>query len=469
MRRRQTLFFPALLFTQSCLGTWAKASFRAPDVIVIGAGAAGLAAACTAAENGAKVLVLEKNKEIGGNTWIGGGYFNFVSPEDQTDSPQNFYLDIIEEGGSSADPALAKVLAFESYEVMLWLKSLGMNFVKSSVASFGNSRPRSARPSGYEGDGYIRTLSLYARQLGVEIITAADVIKLITRKGSICGVQALIERKLTEISASKSVILASGGFASNEKMIRQYASEFADLPSISLKSADGKMIEAAQDIGAAVTLMDKVFCMVGTRRGGQFRGRLHGDNARYILVDHRGKRFIREDAGMTEIQDKILSLPEKEAFLITDDDNFRSYSPTIQRDSIRAVETGDIVCSLTLENLAKQLNISAHELKKTIDEYNGFVRQKFDPLGKAKGQLLHELRTAPYWAAFAVMNVCYTVGGLRINNRAQVLDKQGEPIHGLYAAGEITGGVHGQSRLSGNGLTDALVFGRKAGKTASSP
>ena len=97
MRRRQTLFFPALLFTQSCLGTWAKASFRAPDVIVIGAGAAGLAAACTAAENGAKVLVLEKNKEIGGNTWIGGGYFNFVSPEDKTDSPQNFYLDIIED------------------------------------------------------------------------------------------------------------------------------------------------------------------------------------------------------------------------------------------------------------------------------------------------------------------------------------------------------------------------------------
>lgn len=440
---------------------------RTPDVIVVGAGAAGLTAACTAAENGAKVLVLEKNKEIGGNTWIGGGYFNFVSPNDNTDSPQNFYLDIIEEGGDSADPALAKVLAFESYEVMLWLKSLGLNFVKSSIASFGSRRPRSARPSGYEGDGYIRTLSLYARRLGVEIVTDADVIRLVTRKDSVFGVQAVIDGKLTEISASRSVILASGGFASNEEMIRQYAPEFADLPSISLKSADGKMIEAAQNIGASVTVMDKVFCMVGTRRGGQFRGRLHGDNSRYILVDHQGKRFIREDAGTTEIQEKILSLPEKEAFLITDDDSFRSYSPTIQRDSIRAVETGDIVCSLTLEDLAKQLKIPAENLKQTIDEYNGFVRQKNDPLGKAKGQLLHELRTAPYWAAFAVMNICYTVGGLRINDRTQVLDKEGKPINGLYAAGEITGGVHGQSRLSGNGLTDALVFGRKAGKTAS--
>lgn len=115
MRRRQTLFFPALLLTQSYFGTWARASLHTPDVIVVGAGAAGLTAACTAAENGAKVLVLEKNKEIGGNTWIGGGYFNFVSPNDNTDSPQNFYLDIIEEGGDSADPALAKVLALQDF------------------------------------------------------------------------------------------------------------------------------------------------------------------------------------------------------------------------------------------------------------------------------------------------------------------------------------------------------------------
>ena len=193
---------------------------------------------------------------------------------------------------------------------------------------------------------------------------------------------------------------------------------------------------------------------------------LHSDVSRFILVNAEGKRFIREDERRDVLRDAVLALPERYAYSIVDDEGFRSYNILMRRNAVIGVETGDAWRGDTPEDLARAMGLSPDALRRTIDDYNEGVRRRRDAFGKASAELLHEIRKPPFWACYAGMTIHYTMGGLATNAEAEVLSKSGDPLPGLYAAGEATGGVHGVNRMGANGINDAVVFGRIAGRNA---
>ncbi|WP_300816737.1 flavocytochrome c [uncultured Parasutterella sp.] len=441
------------------------------DVVVVGGGAAGLAAAVSAAEHNAKVVLLEKSSSLGGNAFFSGGYFNAVNSERQkkagvVDSKELYIEHMLESGGGKNSPEIVRKLAEESLETMKWLENKGLRFQELVTESFGGRWRRSYLTLEPDGQGFIRVLTTDALRRGVQIQTKAPVKQLLKGEdGRIVGVAYQDEdREEKRIFATKGVILAAGGFSANPELIRKIAPELSDLTNDNLAQNTGEVLLSAEQIGAKLVNMSEIECLPGARKGSTVRGRLHGDSSRFIFLDSDGKRFIREDAKRSEIRDAVLKLPGKMAYLVIDNSGFKSYSLGIQRDSIRGVETGDVFRADSIEEMAEQLKIDPSRLKKTIEEYNKCVDMGIDPLGKSKEKLLHKIETPPFWGTYAPMAIHNTLGGLAITQEGKVLDKDGKPISGLFAAGEITGMTHGSDRLGGNGLTEALTFGRISGK-----
>ena len=167
------------------------------------------------------------------------------------------------------------------------------------------------------------------------------------------------------------------------------------------------------------------------------------------------------------LRDAVLALPEKYGFVIVDADGFAANPAAAQKDAKRGLESGDSFTADTLEELAKKLKMDPAELKKTVDEFNECVEKKSDPkFGRKPDMLTSKIQKGPFWAAFSSMAVHHTMGGVRIDTSARVIDLAGNVIPGLYAAGEITGGIHGSNRVGGNAVLDIHVFGRIAGTNA---
>ncbi|MDO5532379.1 flavocytochrome c [Sutterella sp.] len=440
-----------------------------PDVIVVGAGGAGLAAALAAAEAGASVLVLEKQSEIGGNTRVSGGYFACVDPKRQSrmgieDSEDLFLTQLIASGGSAADPELCRVLVANAGKTLLWLESHGMRFQDTVIELYGSHWPRVHKPLMPMGEGYIHTLSGAAIRRGVRIRTKTPVTKLIVREGRVAGVVAGSDGE--EIFAKRGVILASGGFGANRRMVAEVAPQLAGLTTSNQPGSTGEMLLAAKEAGAVLVGMPYIQCLPGCPPGRTHRVRLHNDVSRFILVNAQGKRFIREDGRRDVLRDAVLALPERYAYSIVDDEGLRSYNIVFQKETVIGIETGDAWRGDSIAELATAMGLPPEALERTVERYNEGVRQGHDEVDKAPAVLRYELKTPPFWACYVGMTVHYTMGGMRISPRAEVLRADGSPIPGLYAAGEATGGVHGVNRMGANGINDAVVFGRIAGTSA---
>lgn len=441
------------------------------DVIVIGGGAAGLSAAVSAAEAGAEVLLLEKQADVGGNTRISGGFFAAVDPERQRrqgieDSVAKFFAQMMESGGPRTDPALARVLVEKAGEALGWLESYGMRFQDEVIEIYGAHWPRCHIPMMPAGEGYIYTLSSAAARLGVAVKTKARSLRLERAADRGCRVLVKEPDGVRSYTARRGVVIASGGFGANRGMIARYAPNLADLTTDNTPGSTGEMLLEAERLGAALVNMDSVQCLPGCPPGRTLRIVLHSDVSRFILVNSEGKRFIREDERRDVLRDAVLALPERHAYSIVDDEGFRSYNILMRRNAVIGVETGDAWRGDTPEDLARAMGLSPDALRRTIDDYNEGVRRRRDAFGKASAELLHEIRKPPFWACYAGMTIHYTMGGLSTNAEAEVLSKSGGPVPGLYAAGEATGGVHGVNRMGANGINDAVVFGRIAGRGA---
>lgn len=444
------------------------------DVVVVGGGAAGLAAAVSAAENGSKVILLEKGLRVGGNAYFSGGYYNAVDPELQKkagiqDSEELFVKQMLESGAGKNDPEIVKTMVKEALPTLNWLKSKGLKFQEGITESFGGEWRRSFKPISPDGQGYIQVLLNDALKRNVEIRTSAAV-QEITRdnKGKVRQVRYLDKKNERQtVEARKGIILAAGGFGANLELVGKISPDLGTLGTDNFVKNTGEVMLSAQKIGAKLVNLEEIECLPGAREEGATRSRLHGDTSRFILIDAKGKRFIREDASRSQIRDAVLRLPKKMAFILVDSEGLRSYSKLVQRDTIRSIEAGDVIMGDTLEEIAEKMNIPAESLKRTVTAYNESVVNQFDPLGKDPKKLIHSLKTPPFYIGFAPMAIHNTLGGLAIDTRARVLDEKGSPILGLYAAGEITGLTHGANRLGGNGLTEALTFGRLAGKNCS--
>lgn len=285
--------------------------------------------------------------------------------------------------------------------------------------------------------------------------------------GRVIGVEVLTKRGKTQfLRAVKGIVIASGGFSANPQARALHDPRLYDLPTTNHKGATGDLISPAQDIGAEVVGMDYIQLLPGGATTGRFIGMVSPVES-VIFVNKNGDRFVAEDNRRDVIADAILGSPTKVVFGIRDADGYAAMNKGATKAFNGAFEIGDAVKADTLDELAAKLQIPAENLKKAVDTYNKAVDEKKDPFGRNPKMLIHKIEKGPFYAGRLTMAAHHTMGGLAINPRAQVMDRHGKPIPGLYAAGEVTGGVHGTNRVGGNAVAEIFTIGKIAGENAS--
>jgi len=444
------------------------------DVVVIGSGNAGLSAAATAAEKGAYVIILEKRKNIGGNTIISGGVYNAVDPKRQQyqnifDSKELHFGQTLKGGDFKGDQELVWILVDRALEGLQWLEKNGMKFQEHVFTIVGGIWPRSHQPIEPAGTGYIKTLKRLCFSLGVRILTGYRAEKLLYRKGRVMGVRCRdLQGKEFLFWAKKGVILATGGFSANVQMRSRYNPLLNDIiPTTNQPGATGDGILMGMEIGAAVTGMEYIqlnpYCEPKT---GRLQTILTGAVEHLIYVNNEGNRFVDEGERRDVIADAFLRQKNATAYLINDSqDEFVQKGIThFGKTPEELIKKGHVIKGDTLEELANKIRVPFENLIRSIEKYNKSVELGYDS-DFGRTLLKYKIERPPFYACPRVPAVHYTMGGLKINTKAQVLDGKGKPISGLFAAGEVVGGIHGANRLGGNAITETIVFGRIAGES----
>ncbi|MBC2857338.1 flavocytochrome c [Cetobacterium sp. 2A] len=435
------------------------------DVVVVGGGGAGLSAAIAANENGAKVILLEKMAMVGGNTNYATGGINAANTDLQKklgieDSEELFYQDTMKGGKNLNNKSLVKKMTDESKNAVSWLIEKGTDLTEVSFSG-GQSVKRIHRPTGGKAVGpvIVDALNSTLEKKGIEIRTNSEVVKILKKDGKITGVVVKKGDKQYEISA-KAVVMATGGFGANPEMVTKYNPALEGFGSTNNPAITGEGIKLVVDAGGALIDMKEIQThpTVVHNKSDMITESVRGEGA--ILVNRDGQRFINELETRDVVSKAELSQKGKSAFLVFDQG---------VRENLSAingyVKKGLTVQADTLEELAKKIGVNSVELTKTLNKYNEFVKNKED-LDFAKKGLPRAIVTGPFYAIEVSPAIHHTMGGVHINDRTEVLGEDGKVIEGLYAAGEITGGVHGANRIGGNAVTDIVVFGKIAGENS---
>ena len=430
---------------------------RQTDVLVIGGGAAGLSAALSAAENGARVTLVEQNSELGGDSLISGGYFNAVDPLRQAplgihDSVGLFREQILDSGGGRNSPEVAAVLASEAGFSLDWLEHHGMRFMPKVVKVFGGGFYRAHKPILPRGEGYIRVLSSECRKKKVAILLGTRAEKIFRdASGSVSGIAASdSDGRLAFIRASRGIIVASGGYGANRSLLERLAPRYAALPHDSQQGATGQAMLEAESIGARLVNSDLAECVPGSLPQTGLFARLDLKPERMVMVDDAGNRFVDETGYRSQIAQAILGLGARKCWSVADSDAVASFDESIQKDIYRNYYAGAVARSQTLQGLAREIGVPESAFVRTIRRTASSRR----------------ILTPPFWAAPINLHLHTTLGGLQITGRAECVDAAGNAIPGLWAAGEVAGNVHGVNRLGANGINTAVTFGRIAGREA---
>lgn len=440
-------------------------------VVIVGSGGAGLAVAVSAAQNGVKdIVVLEKMSYIGGNTAISGGAFNTTDHKRQPkqgikDSPELHAEQTLKGGDYRANPALVHKMTENSEAALNWLEEMGVAFKPDVYQVYGALYPRSHDAVHSLGSDYIKVLKAQCDKLGIKIFTNSRVTGIIREQplsGRVLGVEFENSKKEKKYWKADVVVVCAGGFGANPQMRAKYDPRMLNLTTTNHVGATGDLIPLMQDIGADVIGMDHIQCNPGCPPGRKQRIVLHMHVEHLVMVDRKGQRFVPEDSRRDVIREAILSLPDQTAFSIIDSDGYAALNPGHVAGLKKGLETGDAWTADTIEELAKKIKVDPAALKKTIDEFNAGVDAKQDKLGKAARNLT-KIDKPPFWAGYSGMSVHHTMGGVRINLDNQVLDRYDQVIPGLFAVGEVTGGIHGSNRLGGNAICDIFTFGRLTG------
>ncbi|MCI6530073.1 MAG: flavocytochrome c, partial [Mesosutterella sp.] len=434
----------------------------------------GLAAAVSAAQKGAKTVILEKMEVSGGNTRITGGAFNAVDPVEQKkkgieDSVEKHAEQTLKAGAFRANPALVRQFTKSAPETLQWLKNCGVEFAPGVYQVYGGLYPRAHNTIKPFGLGYIDALTAQCKKLGVPIMLRMKVTSLLREhpiSGKVTGVEVVNRHgKIFRYKAERGVIIASGGFSANPAIRALHDPRLYNLPTTNHKGATGDLIAPAQDIGAEVVGMDFIQLLPGAASNGRFIGMVSPVES-VIFVNKNGDRFVAEDQRRDVISDAILSAPNKVVFGIRDQDGFNAMKPGAKKAFNGAFNTGDAFKADSLDDLALKIQIPAENLKRAVAQYNEAVDTKKDPLGRKPTVLVQKIEKAPFYAGRLTMAVHHTMGGIEINTKAQVIDRRGKPIPHLYAAGEVTGGIHGTNRVGGNAVAEIFTMGRIAGTNA---
>lgn len=440
------------------------------DVVVIGGGGAGLAAAVSAARQGASVAVLEKADSLGGNTIRATAMYNCVDDQLQhplqiMDSEQLFFEETFNGGHQKAKPELVRILTSQADEGLAFLQELGLEIDTVIDNCLGGEHARGHYSKAHNGTDFIQVLSDACVREQVDFYLNIRAEALIQEGSAVIGVQAVQQRQPIQFQARQGVILATGGFGYNVEMRMQYDQSLTgDLLCSNTPGTVGDGLVMAQAIGASLIDMEyiELYPMADIYDGGLHNSIPNAIN-HGILVNTEGDRFIREDAGRDELAQAIRAQDHGFVYSVTDDD-FSSLQE--DRDFLEGlVLMGQVVKADTLEDLARQLELDFSVLEAAVNDYNRSVEQQRDPRFQRR-TLINKIDHPPFYATAKTVTVHHTLGGVEINEHAQVLDQKTQPIPRLYAAGEVTGGIHGANRLGGNSFPDCIVFGRIAGTEA---
>jgi fumarate reductase flavoprotein subunit len=442
------------------------------DVVVIGGGNAGLAAAVEASNAGAKVVLIEKMALLGGNTLRSGGAYNAADPARQVpqgieDSTQKHYEQTLAGGDSKADPELVKTFAEGAPEGLKWLEGMGMKFDDKVFTVLGALWPRSHAPKEPVGSGFIRTLKTAAEKNGVTFLLDTKAERLVKENGRVTAVVA-VAKDGTRIryEGKMGVVLATGGFAANKELRQKYDSRITpNLGTTNHPGATGDGIVLAEQIGAAFVGMEYIQLLpLGDPKTGALDGWVGFNVEDYIYINKKGERFVSEAERRDVMTQALIKQPDQFMYIVCDAHSMptpqtkNSFNQTAEQ----LVKAGSAFSADTIEELAAKIGVDPAAFRKSVDEYNAGVETKNDPFGKKL--LGQKIDKAPFYASPRVPTVHHTMGGVKINTKAQVIGTDGQVIPGLFAAGEVTGGIHGTNRLGGNALADTIVFGRIAGK-----
>lgn len=458
------------------------------DVIVVGSGLAGHSAAYAAASEGADVLWIEKEDKLGGAAlWATGTYCapgtEIQKNQGIEDSPELMIEDINRIGKNKADQALLKLFAEKSTEVWEWFMANGL--VPSDKGAVIDpvhspySVPRTMTPAKNSANEYNKVLKARMDEAegDVTVLLATRAIALITEEGAVTGVKTESENGTANHHA-KAVILATGGYGSNPEIITEYMPKYERMVTITPPHATGDGLLMAKAAGAALVNMDYQVPYFGGMRSSEesrnvtffdltsgFADRWIGD----IWVDQTGKRFINEDHYDEDPRETALNqVPDTEAFILFDQGMVEANGGIIpirkwdeRLDNGYSVKKAD-----SLEELAASFDLPVQAVMATVDQVNADAGAgAVDAFGK---ETVHALDTPPYYGVRSYGVIFMTQGGIKTNDKLEVLSEDGEVIPGLYAAGEVMGttqwGGHGLS--GGTGNAPPLVFGREAGRNA---
>ena len=508
---------PSDLVSKNTSTTKAKDIEETVDVVVVGAGGAGMTAAITATDAGKKVIVVESQPIAGGNSVRSTGGMNAAktpyqdknefkeaagvektlataaekfadnetitalaatvksqwdayqaNPQGYFDSVELMELDTLIGGKGKNNPELVKTLAENSAAAIEWLASIGAE-VKNVGAFGGASVKRIHRP--VNADGKVTAVGAYIvpileknlQDRNVQFLFDTTANEIIMKDGKAVGIKATGKDGHKVTINAKSVVIATGGFGANAEMVEKYKPDLKGFATTNAEGAQGQGIDMATAVGAATVDMDQIQIhpTVHIEEDGNahlITEGLRGDGA--ILVNAEGKRFYDEVSTRDKVSAAIIAQPDKSAWLVVD-------QSMVDKSAVIAgyIKSGYTVTGATYEELAKAMGVDEATFVSTMNTWNQAVEAKSDAEFN-RTSFANPLTTAPYYAIKITPAVHHTMGGIVINPKAEVLNEKGEVISGLFAAGEVTGGVHGANRLGGNAVADFVVFGRIAGQSA---
>lgn len=447
------------------------------DVVVVGSGGAGFSAAIEAKEAGKSVLLIEKMPAVGGNTLISGAEMNVPNNWVQKklsikgDSPEIMAADTLKGGDNVGDPHMVKVMTENALEAAEWLRDdIKVKFIEDQLFQFGgHSYKRALIPVGHTGAEVIQKFRKKAKELKIPIKLNTKAEALIQDKdGSVTGVEATNrEGQTISYLAKDGVVLTTGGFGSNIDMRKKYNSKMDEsYMSTVTEGSTGDGIVMAEKIGAGLTNMESIqtypVCNIETGVISLLAD-TRFDGA--ILINQEGQRFVEELERRDVISNAILAQTGSYTYQLWNDD-INKISKTMEAhegEYDELLKQKLIVKADTLEEAADFFDIDIKELKETVKKVNQYAKEGKDKDFNHRGGLV-SLDKGPYYIEKAAPSVHHTMGGLVINDKTEVLKEDGGVIPGLYAAGELTGVIHGSNRLGGNAITDIIVFGRIAGQ-----
>ena len=448
------------------------------DVVVIGAGGAGFSAAITARNAGANVVLLEKMPAVGGNSLISGAEMNvaknWVQPKlgINDDSPELHAQDTFKGGDGKGDMKVINVMTHEALDAAKWCRDyLGVRFEDDNLFFFGgHSRKRALIPVGHTGTEFIAKFQAKADELGIPVITNMKAEELIKNKdGRVVGVKATMDGSEYTFNAKGGVVLATGGFGANPEMVKKYNPKIDErFKTTDAPGTTGEALYMAERAGAQLVNMgyiqtypicDPISGAIELIADARFDGA--------IMLNQEGKRFVEELQRRDVLSEAILNQTGQYCWVLWND-NIGKISNTVKAHANEYeafTKQGIMTTCDDLKCIADFTKIPFDQLQKTVKRVSDMAGKGNDKDFNHRAGLM-DMQQGKYYVIKAVPSTHHTMGGVRINEKAEALTAEGKVIPGLWAAGEVTGVTHGTNRLGGNAYTDIIVFGRIAGEAA---